>query len=189
MSQHPAAVREHGTLHVPDVSKQNDVQITNSSGSRSCLFSSPSPERRIIGTLSARHKEVRPFTPATDPAPRNLRRSGGHRHRECALAGGRRSEQTRSASVSRIPDRDQRRIGRHLTIPVRLAARLASVVETAVRLCRADHAMIYRRKEGEYQFAAGFGSMAKNIGDRTQTAHPAWTRHSGRPRRTCENVC
>ena len=38
---------------------------------------------------------------------------------------------------------------------------LQSVVETAVRLCRADHAMIYRRKEGAYQFAAGFGPYGK----------------------------
>jgi GAF domain-containing protein/anti-sigma regulatory factor (Ser/Thr protein kinase) len=34
---------------------------------------------------------------------------------------------------------------------------LQSVVETAVRLCRADHAMIYRFEEGAYRFAAGFG--------------------------------
>jgi GAF domain-containing protein/anti-sigma regulatory factor (Ser/Thr protein kinase) len=34
---------------------------------------------------------------------------------------------------------------------------LQSVVETAVRLCRADHAMIYRLEEGTYRFAAGYG--------------------------------
>jgi GAF domain-containing protein/anti-sigma regulatory factor (Ser/Thr protein kinase) len=34
---------------------------------------------------------------------------------------------------------------------------LQSVVETAVRLCRADHAMIYRFEEGAYRFAAGYG--------------------------------
>ena len=34
---------------------------------------------------------------------------------------------------------------------------LQSVVETAVRLCRADHAMIYRLHEGSYRFAAGCG--------------------------------
>ena len=60
----PRWVREHGTLHVPDVSKQNDVQITNSSGSRSCLFVPLRQKGEFIGTLSARRKEVRPFTPA-----------------------------------------------------------------------------------------------------------------------------
>jgi signal transduction histidine kinase len=34
---------------------------------------------------------------------------------------------------------------------------LESVVKTAVRLCRADHAMIYRLSEGTYQFAASYG--------------------------------
>jgi GAF domain-containing protein len=34
---------------------------------------------------------------------------------------------------------------------------LQSVVKTAVRLCRADHAMIYRLSEGTYQFAASYG--------------------------------
>jgi GAF domain-containing protein len=60
----PRWVREHGTLHVPDVSKQNDVQITNSSGSRSYLFVPLRQKGEFIGTLSARRIEVRPFTPA-----------------------------------------------------------------------------------------------------------------------------
>jgi GAF domain-containing protein/anti-sigma regulatory factor (Ser/Thr protein kinase) len=34
---------------------------------------------------------------------------------------------------------------------------LQSVVDTAVRLCRADHAIIFRLKEGTYRFAAGCG--------------------------------
>jgi signal transduction histidine kinase len=34
---------------------------------------------------------------------------------------------------------------------------LQTVVETAVRLCRADHAVIYRLKQGAYRFAAGYG--------------------------------
>jgi signal transduction histidine kinase len=60
----PRWVREHGTLHVPDVNKQNDVQITNSSGSRSYLFVPLRQKGEFIGTLSARRKEVRPFTAA-----------------------------------------------------------------------------------------------------------------------------
>jgi putative methionine-R-sulfoxide reductase with GAF domain len=61
----PRWVREHGTLHVPDVKEQNDVQITNSSGSRSCLFVPLRQKDEFIGTLSARRIEVRPFSPAT----------------------------------------------------------------------------------------------------------------------------
>ena len=57
-------MREHGTLHIPDVNEQNDVQITNSSGSRSSLFVPLRQKGEFIGVLTARRIEVRPFTPA-----------------------------------------------------------------------------------------------------------------------------
>jgi two-component system, NtrC family, sensor kinase len=60
----PRWVREHGTLHVPDVNEQSDLQIANSSGSRSHLFVPLRQKGEFIGTLSARRIEVRPFTPA-----------------------------------------------------------------------------------------------------------------------------
>ena len=60
----PRWVREHGTLHVPDVNEPNDVQIENSSGSRTHLFVPLRQKGEFIGTLSARRIEVRPFTPA-----------------------------------------------------------------------------------------------------------------------------
>ena len=62
--QAPRWVREHGTLHVPDVNDPNDVQIVNSSGSRTHLFVPLRQKGEFIGTLSARRTEVRPFTPA-----------------------------------------------------------------------------------------------------------------------------
>src|SRR5688572_23049201 len=62
--QAPRWVREHGTLHVPDVNEPNDVQIENSSGSRTHLFVPLRQKGEFIGTLSARRTEVRPFTPA-----------------------------------------------------------------------------------------------------------------------------
>src|SRR5262249_39999137 len=60
----PRWVREHGTLHVPDVNEQSDLQIANSSGSRSHLFVPLRQKGEFIGTLSARRTQVRPFTPA-----------------------------------------------------------------------------------------------------------------------------
>jgi len=57
-------IREHGPLHIPDVSQQNDFPIVNVSGSRTFLIVPLSQHGEIIGTLSARRLEVRPFTPA-----------------------------------------------------------------------------------------------------------------------------
>src|SRR5262249_30580255 len=60
----PRWVREHGTLHVPDVNEQNDVQTANLSGSRTHLFVPLPQQGEFIGVLSARRIEVRPCTPA-----------------------------------------------------------------------------------------------------------------------------
>src|SRR5215831_2811673 len=55
---------EHGTLHIPDVSEQNDFQIVNISGARTFLFVPLRQQGELLGTLTARRTEVRPFTPA-----------------------------------------------------------------------------------------------------------------------------
>jgi len=62
---------------------------------------------------------------------------------------------------------------------------LQSVVETAVRLCRADHAMIYRLDEGAYRFAAGYGPYRQEYLEieRKERIVPG-TRHAGGAYRT-----
>ena len=58
-------MREHGTLHIPDVRAQNDFPALGSaSGSRTFLVVPLRQQGELIGTLIARRTEVRPFTPA-----------------------------------------------------------------------------------------------------------------------------
>ena len=58
-------MREHGTLHIPDVSAQNDFPMLGFSAAAYVLIAVPLRQRgEIIGTLNARRTEVRPFTPA-----------------------------------------------------------------------------------------------------------------------------
>ena len=58
-------IREHGTLHIPDVRAQNDFSdVGFSSGSRTFLARSPSSAGGTHWELIARRIEVRPFTPA-----------------------------------------------------------------------------------------------------------------------------
>ena len=59
-------MREHGTLHIPDVREQNDFQMVGSTGGRWRTFLAVPLRQQgeLIGTLSARRTEVRPFTPA-----------------------------------------------------------------------------------------------------------------------------
>ena len=58
-------MREHGTLHIPDVRAQNDFPTLGSfSGSRTFLAVPLRQQGELIGSLNARRIEVRPFTPA-----------------------------------------------------------------------------------------------------------------------------
>src|SRR5262249_23723021 len=58
-------MREHGTLHVPDVRVQNDFPTLGSAGGwRTFLIVPLRQQSELIGGLFARRTEVRPFTPA-----------------------------------------------------------------------------------------------------------------------------
>ena len=58
-------MREHGTLHVPDVREQNDSPTWIPAASWRTFLAAPLRQQgELIGTLSARRTEVRPFTPA-----------------------------------------------------------------------------------------------------------------------------
>ena len=58
-------IREHGTLHIPDVCNQSDFPTLGSAGTFRTYLSAPLRQQgEIIGTLTARRTEVRPFTPA-----------------------------------------------------------------------------------------------------------------------------
>jgi len=56
-------MRQHGTIHVPDVREQNDLPVANVSGWRSFLSVPLRQQGEFIGMLSARRFEVCPFTP------------------------------------------------------------------------------------------------------------------------------
>ena len=58
-------MREHGTLHIPDVRAQNDFPMVGSVGRWRTFLAVPLRQQgELIGYLVARRTEVRPFTPA-----------------------------------------------------------------------------------------------------------------------------
>ena len=58
-------MREHGTLHIPDVRAQNDFPTLGSVSDWRTFLAVPLRQQgELIGTLIARRTEVRPFTPA-----------------------------------------------------------------------------------------------------------------------------
>ena len=57
-------VSEHGTLHIPDIRTRQDDFPTLRSYARTFLSIPLRQRRELVGTLTARRMEVRPFTPA-----------------------------------------------------------------------------------------------------------------------------
>src|SRR4030095_7563275 len=58
-------VREHGTLHIPDVRAQNEFPTFGRGGTFHTQLMVPLRQKgEVIGTMGARRGEVRPFTPA-----------------------------------------------------------------------------------------------------------------------------
>jgi signal transduction histidine kinase len=58
-------MREYGALHIPDVRAQNDFPILGSIGGWRTFLGAPlRQQRELVGLLTARRIEVRPFTPA-----------------------------------------------------------------------------------------------------------------------------
>src|SRR6266542_4234631 len=56
-------VREHGTLHIPDVRAQNEIELLSPGPLRTFLSVPLCQQGELIGALPARRIEVRPFTP------------------------------------------------------------------------------------------------------------------------------
>src|SRR6476646_7241961 len=60
----PRWIREHGTLHIPDVREQKDFPFMSDVPVRTYLGVALRQQGELIGVLTARRLEVRPFMPA-----------------------------------------------------------------------------------------------------------------------------
>ena len=56
-------MREHGALHVPDVSERSEFEIINVSGWHTFLAVPLHQQGQLVGGMTARRIEVHPFTP------------------------------------------------------------------------------------------------------------------------------
>ena len=55
-------IRDHGTLHIPDIHAQSDFQGVGTVGNRTYLVVPLNQQREFIGVLAARHMDVHPFS-------------------------------------------------------------------------------------------------------------------------------
>src|SRR5215510_7556882 len=152
-------IREHGTLHIPDVRNQSDFPL-GAAGNYHTYLSAPLRQRgEIIGTLTARRTEVHPFTPAqiklletfADQAViaiENVRlfKELQERNRDLTEAL---EQQTATSEILRVI----------ASSPTEIQPVLDVVAENAARLCEALNALIYRVDGERLKLVAKHGPM------------------------------
>src|SRR5262245_48431132 len=152
------SVREHGTLHIPDVRAQNDFPHVGSTGGFRTFLSAPLRlQGEFIGALTARRIEVRPFTPPqiklletfADQAViaiENVRLFQElqlrNRHLTEAL-----EQQTATSEVLKVISRST----------FDLQPVLQTLVENATKLCDAENGAILRPDGDVYRMAVSYG--------------------------------
>ncbi len=148
----PRWVREHGTLHIPDVHEQNDVQTANLSGSRTHLFVPLRQKGEFIGVLSARRIEVRPFTPAQIKLLETFADQAVIAIENVRLFQELKESLEQQTATSEI-------LGVIASSPTDIQPVLNTVAENAARLCEANDAAIWRAERDKFWLAASHGSL------------------------------
>jgi two-component system, NtrC family, sensor kinase len=146
-------MREHGTLYVPDVRAQNDFPRMRSAGDRwRTYLVAPLLQRgELVGTLGARHIEVRPFTPAqiklletfADQAVIAIENVRLFQELEA---------RTRELAQSVGELRALGEVGQAVSSTLDLQTVLSTIVGHAVQLSGTDSGVIYEYDEGRQEF-------------------------------------
>ena len=146
-------MREHGALHIPDVRAQNDFPILGSIGGWRTFLGAPLRQQgELVGLLTARRTEVRPFTPAqiklletfADQAVIAVENVRLFQELTEAL-----EQQTATGEILRVI----------ASSPTDLQPVLDVVAESAARLCEADDALIRRLDGNVIRLVAHYGRI------------------------------
>src|SRR5262249_11283534 len=151
---HHRWVREHGTLHIPDVHTQRDVFPTVGSAgvARTYLIVPLRQQGEFIGTLNARRMEVRPFTPAQIKLLETFADQAAIALENVRLFNELKESLEQQTATSEI-------LGVIASSPTDVQPVLDVVAENASRLCDATNALIYRVTDEGLLIVARCGSM------------------------------
>ena len=146
-------MREHGTLHVPDTRAQNEFPLASSEGGWRTYLAVPlRQQEQLIGHLSARRMEVRPFTPAqiklletfADQAVIAIENVRLFNELKESL-----EQQTATSEILRVI----------ASSPTDIQPVLDVVAENAARVCGANDAVIFRVNGNVLDRAAHYGPI------------------------------
>src|SRR6266542_63596 len=145
-------VREHGTLDILDVRAQNEIELLSPGPLRTFLSVPLCQQGELIGALTARRIEVRPFTPVqiklletfADQAVIAIENVRLFQELKEAL-----EQQTATSEI----------LGVIASSPTDIQPVLDVVAENAARLCDATDAVILRIEGNVLQQAASYGTL------------------------------
>jgi len=146
-------MREHGTLHIPDVRAQNDFPMLGAmSGTRTLLRVPLLLKGELIGTMGARRTEVRPFTPAQVKLLETFADQAVIAIENVRLFNELKESLEQQTATSEI-------LGVIASSPTDVQPVLDTVAENAARLCDATDAVIHRIDGDKLRSVANYGSL------------------------------
>ena len=146
-------MREHGTLHVPDVRAQNDLPtLGTTSGSRTLLAVPLRQQGECIGGLIARRNEVRPFTAAQIKLLETFADQAVIAIENVRLFNELKESLEQQTATSEI-------LGVIASSPTDIQPVLDVVAESAARLCDATDAVVSRLDGNTLKLVAHYGSI------------------------------
>jgi len=155
-------VREHGTLHIPDVrATQDDFPNLGVVGGFRTFLAVPLYQRgELIGTLNARRTQVNPFTQAQIKLLETFADQA-----VIALGNARLFQELKESLEQQTATSEI--LGVIASSPTDIQPVLDVVAQNAARLCDAHDAIIHRLSGDLLQDAAHYGPIVRNADTRT----------------------
>src|SRR5262245_5077219 len=144
---------EHGALHVPDLHEEREFPTFGSGGSFRTLLSAPLRQKgELIGTLTARRRQVRPFTPVQIKLLETFADQAVIAIENVRLFQELKESLEQQTATSEI-------LGVIASSPTDIQPVLDAVAASAARLCDSVDAQIFRVEGNGYRHVALYGSL------------------------------
>ena len=176
-------MREHGTLHIPDVRAQNDFPTLGFVGDYRTFLAVPLRQQgEFIGMLAARRTEVRPFTPAQIKLLETFADQAVIAIENVRLFQELKESLEQQTATSEI-------LGVIASSPTDIQPVLDVVAENAARLCDATDALIYRVDGDVLWTVASYGRISRDLRVGDKLPIEPWIRRRSSHCRPANHSC